>query len=83
MRTFKEMNKSTGDTCPICGTQKDGEVVLIGIQGTEQDRIIEAKQFHLECIELRYIPTHNGHPNMLYQSFNDTHNSTKGEGDER
>jgi len=54
MKTFKQMNKSGKDVCPICNTQDDGEVVLIGIIGTEEGNIIEAKQFHLKCINLVY-----------------------------
>jgi len=65
MRTFKEMNKSNGDVCPICKTQNDGEVVLIGIVGTQDGNIIEAKQFHVECIDLLYDIKHN----FIYQVF--------------
>ena len=65
MRTFKKMNKSSGATCPICNTDKDGEVVLIGIVGTQDDGIIEAKQFHLGCIELYYDKEHK----LIYQKI--------------
>ena len=54
MRTFKEMNKVDGEVCPICETSDSGEVVLIGIIGTEEGNNIEAKQFHLKCINLVY-----------------------------
>jgi len=57
MKTFKEMNKSSGTVCPICKTSDSGEIVLIGIIGTEEDNNIEAKQFHLKCLNLRYDKT--------------------------
>jgi len=63
MRTFKSMNKSSDAKCPICLTQNDGDVVLIGIVGTQDDGLIEAKQFHLDCIELIYDEENN----LIYQ----------------
>lgn len=54
MKTFKQMNKSGKDVCPICNTQDDGEVGLIGVIGTEKGNIIEAKQL---CIDLVYDKT--------------------------
>lgn len=56
MRTFKKFSQSDGDVCPICGTDDDKETVLIGIVGTEDGGNIQAKQFHLECINLLYYP---------------------------
>lgn len=53
MRVFDHPNMSDF-VCPICGGSADKPVVLIGINGTQQDRIMEAKQFHLDCIELIY-----------------------------
>lgn len=54
MRTFKTMNTIAKHVCPVCKTQKAGEVVLIGIVGTEKDGIMESEQFHLACLELLY-----------------------------
>ncbi len=51
MRTFKSIGKGI---CKICNTSKDGECVLIPIDGTVDDGIEEALPFHLECLELRY-----------------------------
>lgn len=65
MKTFKQMNKSGKDVCPICKTQDDGEVVLIGVIGTEEGNIIEVKQFHLKCIDLIYDKT----VGILYQKI--------------
>lgn len=54
MRVFKQGNWRHGAKCPICNTNKKEEVVLIGIVGTEEDNIIEGKQFHLSCLELLF-----------------------------
>ena len=36
--------------CPKCGTNDDGECVLLQIDGTEEDRrVVEAQPFHLAC----------------------------------
>lgn len=50
MRIFPNMNKSS--ICPICGTNEDKPCVLIGIDGTQEGYIIEAKAYHVDCIEL-------------------------------
>lgn len=55
MRVFSKPNKSNGWKCPICKTDTDKEVVLIGIDGTENDKIVEAEQFHIECLELTWF----------------------------
>lgn len=38
--------------CPICKTNKDAPVVLVGIPGTEEDNIIECNQVHAECYKV-------------------------------
>jgi hypothetical protein len=63
MRLFDHFNTATKDPCPICKTKDDKKTVLIIIDGTEQDGIAEAKQTHLDCIELRYKPE----PGIIYQ----------------
>ena len=57
MKVFKEINK--GSKCLICNTNDDGEVVLIGVVGTEKDGNMEAKQVHLKCLNLYYYPESN------------------------
>ena len=52
MRTFKSFNASHGAICPVCGTAKDCETVLVAIPGTEEDGICEAKQVHKKCYDL-------------------------------
>lgn len=67
MRIFENGNWSHGNVCPICKTNKSGKVILIGIQGTEEDNIMEAKQFHLDCINLLYYKNEEFH--CIYQKF--------------
>lgn len=67
MRIFKGMNKEGKQVCPICKTQNDGEIVLVGIVGTQDDGIIEALPFHLECIELTYDPNAFRDYGLVYQ----------------
>jgi hypothetical protein len=46
-RTFEHFPKE--DLCPVCHTNIDEECVLLPIDGTEKDRICEAKPVHLYC----------------------------------
>ena len=52
MRIFEKPNLSNDWKCPICGTSDIKEVVLIGIEGTQEDNNIQAEQFHLDCLNL-------------------------------
>lgn len=52
MKVFKHPNLSNNWQCPLCFTNDDKEVVLIGIVGTQDGFNIEAEQIHLECIDL-------------------------------
>lgn len=57
MRVFPEANYSEkSKPCPICGTKENKPVVLVGIAGSENGRIMEAVQVHLECLDLYYYP---------------------------
>jgi hypothetical protein len=38
--------------CPICGTSEDKPVTLIGIKGTERQNIMQATQYHVDCLDL-------------------------------
>jgi hypothetical protein len=54
-RVFSGLNKL--DTCVVCNTKDDGEVVLIPVAGTQSEGICEAKQVHLKCLDgLFYYP---------------------------
>lgn len=65
MRIFDEFPKN--DKCPICKTGKAGKCVLIAIDGTNKDGGMthQAKIVHLECVELRFEPTHK----LIYQKI--------------
>ena len=54
MNVFKKPNLSGGWKCPVCGKSDKKEVVLIGIEGTQEGLNIQAEQVHLDCIELTY-----------------------------
>lgn len=64
MRTFTGLNTSGGACCFICGTQDEGEVVLVAVDGTREGNIEQAKQAHLGCIDLRLAPG----VGLLYQN---------------
>lgn len=74
MRVFKQGNWAVPEAaqCPICGTKKDGEVVLIAIQGSNEEGSInyEARQVHLECLDLMILePTAEHKTSIIYQQF--------------
>ena len=52
MRTFEKPNLSNNWKCPICGTNDEKEIVLIGVDGTREGNLMEGHQYHLECLEL-------------------------------
>lgn len=61
MRIFEKGNWSHGAKCPICGTNKDGQVCLVAKSGTEEDNIAKAIQVHINCIELWYKKVRHNH----------------------
>lgn len=50
MRTFETGNWGD-EVCPICKTNKLGEVILVPIAGTKEGNIAQAKQVHTKCLE--------------------------------
>ena len=52
MHIFDHPNFQGGFECPICKTSEDKAVVLIGILGTEEGSIMQARQYHVGCLEL-------------------------------
>ncbi len=58
IRTFTEFNTSSGDICPICGTDEDADIILVPIAGTHEDGLVETIQVHLKCVvnNLLYYP---------------------------
>ena len=57
MRTFKHPNFLKGQKCPLCNTNADQEVMLIGIAETEKGSHMQTIQVHTKCISegLRYF----------------------------
>jgi len=51
MRAFDHPNM-TNFLCFFCGTSSDHPVVLVPIEGTERDGMVEAKQVHAECYKV-------------------------------
>ncbi|MBL0320305.1 MAG: hypothetical protein IPP74_13595 [Alphaproteobacteria bacterium] len=53
LKAFPHFNKSGGNKCPICLTNDDEKTILVPIDGTEDDGLVECEQIHLNCISLR------------------------------
>lgn len=49
MRTFEGGNWD-GAVCPLCGTAKEGKIVLVPIAGTFEGNLAQAREIHVECI---------------------------------
>lgn len=84
MKVFKKGNWKGGIVCPICGTNKQGQVVLMGIDRTEEYGLkeynlsflvsngnIEAKQVHLDCLDLRLKRNKYNLTTLIYQLLRD------------
>lgn len=54
MRIFEKPNLSNDWKCPICKTAEEKHTVLIAVSGTQEGNIIQAEQFHLDCLDLMY-----------------------------
>lgn len=65
MRVFERPNKLQGWKCPICKTDKDEEVVLVAIAGTEVGRNVQAEQMHLDCLSLVWAKS----AGLIYQKI--------------
>ena len=46
-RTFEHFPES--DVCPVCKTNADEECMLIPIDGTQKDHIVQAVPVHIWC----------------------------------
>ena len=57
MRTFEHF-PTDHKNCPICGKNTDGECLLVPIDGTEEDNIMQAIPVHSKCLQddMRYLP---------------------------
>jgi len=52
--------------CEICKTNREGEAVFVGIDGTEEGNNMRAGFVHVKCLSLR-INTDEG---VIYQKLN-------------
>jgi hypothetical protein len=52
MKVFSSFNDHGGTVCPICGKGTPEKTILLPIVGTEKDNIMEARQVHLDCLDL-------------------------------
>ena len=56
MRIFDKPNSTVKWECPICGNDDEKEVALVSVEGTQQGRVVQARQVHVECLALWYYP---------------------------
>jgi len=64
MRVFDHFSP-VGEPCPVCKTRDDKPACLVGVDGTQDDGIMEAQQFHVDCLELMVKPL--GADKIIYQ----------------
>ena len=60
MRVFPTYPANGVNVCPVCGTQDDGQTVLVPIDGTQEGNEMQAIPTHLHCIfaNIRYSQEH-------------------------
>jgi hypothetical protein len=71
MKIFDHMNTEGDDVCPICKTKDDKPTVLVPIEGTKDEGIVEAIQVHADCIELQYRRGDQQVRGIFYQIIDD------------
>lgn len=62
MKIFQHPNilkEKPEETCLVCKKPEDKPVILVGIVGTEDGGNMQAKQIHVDCIDLLYYPEHS------------------------
>jgi len=50
MRIFDHPNLSNNWVCPHCKKNTDKPVTLVPIPGTEEGNIMQAEQYHVDCV---------------------------------
>ena len=55
MKIFNQPNTSGDWKCPVCKTNDNLPITLIPIHGTQNGNIIQAEQFHINCLDLTYF----------------------------
>jgi hypothetical protein len=53
MRIFEKPSENF--VCPLCGTNDERPVTLVSIDGTQEGKIAEARQYHVDCIALTEV----------------------------
>lgn len=76
MRIFEEFPKDI--KCPICGINKPGRCILIGLDSTEDGHNMQAIPVHLDCIGLR-MKKIDEVETFIYQKFPDYSSIIKGD----
>ena len=51
-RIFEGFNQ-VGPPCPVCGTKADQPTVLVPIENTQKGNLVECRQVHRECFDLK------------------------------
>lgn len=67
MRIFE--HPSENFICPICGTNEDKPVTLIPIAGKNNGLTYEARQYHMDCIQVFEYVGPAGEPTLLCMEF--------------
>jgi len=62
--TFENFPKDT--TCVICGTNENTEMFLMGMDGTQNGDVIEARPTHLKCL-LSHDYRYNNKMGIIYR----------------
>jgi hypothetical protein len=76
MRIFEKPNLSDGWKCPVCETSEEKPVTLVGIRGTEDEGLMKAEQFHVDCLDLVWDKTIGGGSGVIYQLLRKENNDT-------
>jgi hypothetical protein len=72
MRIFEHPNL-TNFICPICGTSDDKQIVLIPISGTQDGGNMQARQYHLDCIDIWEYKFEGENNYYICQNFKEDH----------
>jgi hypothetical protein len=71
MKVFDHPNADNGWKCPVCGKADDKPVALVAIHGAQDGNMVQAEQFHLDCLELWYHQSMN----TIIQTWEKSHES--------
>jgi len=72
VRIFEHPNMDNF-TCPICGKSDDKPVLLVGISETTDGNLMQAAQFHVDCVHLVSTKVDNDYTG-IYMIFKEVPN---------